>query len=314
MFLATNDDPELADWARRIVNRLMARDVEGRLLLPAVPDDLHLTRPATPSEASVRALAPDVIVAIDDTAEAQAQQWCRDNRSTVVVRFDRSLSSAIELVSWRVGSASGRVRATIGPLVDAPALASLVRRLCAGPQPGPPRDRPTSQKPVFLRQPERETRARTCALVTGQLDVLARHRLAAISDHMQAAGMAVATFAVADGLPESVADAAFVMLSGAGLGATVEPVVAARRDRHLPTVLDLQPRDLVAVDGNQPALDGEIAKLARACGHVTSFGGALHRAATELDVRALAVPTMLTRRQVAELRAARAPASIRRSS
>jgi len=304
-FLATTAEARVADWARRLVNRLMPRDIEPRLLLPAMPDGLHLTRPATPTETSVRALWPDAVVALDDDAIAAAHEWCRENRSTVVIAFDRTLTTTMELVPWQIDRAAGRLRARIGPLVDAPALASLIRRMCAGPHPGPPRgDATRTSVAIALRHSERAAAARTCAIVTGDIEDVTRRRLNAMSDHMQAAGMTTATFSVAQELPDGVADASLVILSGSGLSAGVSPLVAARREHGLPTVLDLQPRDIVVNDSGAVLVD-DAASRALACGLVTSFGGALHRAAVSLGVRALAIPTMLTRRQAAELRAAR---------
>jgi hypothetical protein len=212
----------------------------------------------------------------------------------------------MELVPWQIGRASGRLRARIGPLIDAPALGSLIRRLCAGPHPVAPRDRAArTTAPVTLRRTERDTRTRTCAILTGDLASATRWRLDAIADHMQAVGMTVATLATSDELPDRVADASIVLLSGTPLDDTLRTIVAARHDNGRPTVLDLQPRDVTGVGDRVPVLTEDAARLAEMCGRVTSFGGALHRAALDLGVRALAMPTLLTRRHAAALRAAR---------
>ena len=102
---------------------------------PTVATGLHLTRPCRPEQASIRALDPDVVVALDTDAAAQVDAWCEGNRSTTVIELIDDPSITLELVSWQIGHASGRVRARIGRRVDAPALAATVRRLCAGPQP-----------------------------------------------------------------------------------------------------------------------------------------------------------------------------------
>ena len=149
-----------ADWMRRLVNRLVRRDVEARIAVPHLPASeagsgpaLHLTRPCLAGEATIRALAPDVVVTLDATAAARIGAWCAGNRSTVVVAFDETLDDPMELVSWNIEHASGRLRARIGPRVDAPAFASLVVRLCAGPHPAPPADEPEL---LHVRAPVRE--------------------------------------------------------------------------------------------------------------------------------------------------------------
>jgi hypothetical protein len=123
------------DWLRRLVNRLVRRDIEARIALADAPSGLNLSRPCLPTEASIRALAPEVVVTLDGTAAARVDAWCEGNRSTVVVAFDADLLAPMELVSWQIGRAQGRLRARIGPYVDAPALAALVIRLGAGPHP-----------------------------------------------------------------------------------------------------------------------------------------------------------------------------------
>src|SRR4029079_19534291 len=124
VFLAV--DTPADEWLTRLVNRLVRRDVEARIAAPEVATGLHLTRPCRAEEGSIRALAPDVVVTLDDAAAAQVDAWCEGDRSTVVVAFDRDLRDPMELVSWQIGRTSGRLRARIGPRVDAPAFASLV--------------------------------------------------------------------------------------------------------------------------------------------------------------------------------------------
>jgi hypothetical protein len=177
-----------------------------------------------------------------------------------------------------------------------------VRRLCSGPQPVAPRDRPARAPEPYRAV---QAPARTCAIVTGAIDTGTETRLAALSDHMRAAGMTVATAAIDEGLSPGVAEASLVILSGRELGTAVEELVAGRRERGRPTVYDLQPCDLRDLGDGAPELTDAAAALADACGLATSFGGALHDAITRLGVRALVVPTLLTRRRGAELRAAR---------
>jgi hypothetical protein len=98
VFLSSAADAPLAEWARAVVNRLVPRDIEGRLALPVVAEGLHLTGPVAPSEASIRALAPDAIVALDAAAVQHAHDWCGESRSMVVIELDRTQSTTIELV------------------------------------------------------------------------------------------------------------------------------------------------------------------------------------------------------------------------
>jgi hypothetical protein len=134
-------DPDRLDWARSMVNALLRRDVEGRLAVTAAPEGLHLTRPCLASPASLEALAPDVVVAADDAAREAAPGWCR-RRSTVVVEVADDPLLGVELVSWRLGRAQGRLRARIGERVAPATVADLARRLSAGPQPEPPQPKP----------------------------------------------------------------------------------------------------------------------------------------------------------------------------
>ena len=78
VFLACEPEVEALDWARSLVNNLVRRDVEGRLAMLDIAEGLHLTQPCLPSEESIRALRPDVIVALDQAALDQVPGWCDD--------------------------------------------------------------------------------------------------------------------------------------------------------------------------------------------------------------------------------------------
>src|SRR5262245_66627383 len=103
-----------------------------------IAEGLQLTRPCLPNEESIRALRPDVVVALDDDALARIPIWCDTNRSTIAIELVPDVAAVEELVSWQLGRAQGRLRARIGRQIDAPRLVSLVNRLCAGPHPAPP--------------------------------------------------------------------------------------------------------------------------------------------------------------------------------
>jgi glycosyltransferase involved in cell wall biosynthesis len=140
VFLGFDRDPDLADWVRALVNNLVRASTEGRIAVPEPTAGLHLTRPCAPTEASVTALRPDVLVALDDDALARGSEWLGGDRSAVVVQLTQETSDLPRIVPWRIGVARGRLRAQIGRGIKAAAFADLVRRLCAGPQPLPPSD------------------------------------------------------------------------------------------------------------------------------------------------------------------------------
>lgn len=138
--LAGDDDDGLAtrnEWARQLVAALLAEDIEGRLAMATPAPGRHLTRPCLPSDASVAALGPNTVLALDPDALNAAQRSPLLARGTTIISFDLA-ATGIELVSWQIGRASGRLRARVGPNVVAQDLAGLIRRLAAGPQPAPP--------------------------------------------------------------------------------------------------------------------------------------------------------------------------------
>lgn len=304
------------DWLRRLVNRLVRRDVEARIALPDVVGGLHLTRPCLPTEASVRTLSPDVVVTLDATAAAQVHGWCAGNRSTVVVEYDRELSVPMELVSWQIGRAQGRLRARIGPHVDVPAFASLVVRLCAGPHPIPPED---DDLPTRVPVRERRTAAAEderlgCMVITGVLSPAAHARVEGLVDNLEAAHVPVARVAVAGNLPPESRRAALVLLVGVAPAPEINELITHRHRAGLPIAVDLGRDDLepaATASDARPRLTDPSAALAAACGLAVSPAGAVHAAIRELvargrGLRALALPTLLTPADAAASRDARA--------
>ena len=140
LFLGLEPDPYVADWVRGLVNGLVRGDVEGRIAVPAPTGGLHLTRPCAPTEASVRALAPSVVVALDDAAATQVRAWLRGRRCALVL-LTPDTSAAVDVATssrraWRRGRRR-RPEATIGRGVGPDTMRSLVRRLgCAAPPEG----------------------------------------------------------------------------------------------------------------------------------------------------------------------------------
>jgi hypothetical protein len=122
------------DRFRRVVNDLLAVDVEARLAVPTVPRGSHLTRPCSPDLASFRALVPDIVVPIDPGATELAGEWGTATSTSVIV-VEMMEGAETELSSWRRNSASSPVRARVGLDVDVKRFATLVNRLSAGPRP-----------------------------------------------------------------------------------------------------------------------------------------------------------------------------------
>jgi hypothetical protein len=128
LFLGFERDPYLADWVRTQVNELVRRDVEARIAVPASIGGLHLTKPCAPTEASVGALAPEVVVALDDAAVQQTAAWL-GRRRYGLVRLTPDTTDAIHVTSGRTGSQRYRGYAEIGRGIAAESMAALVRRL-----------------------------------------------------------------------------------------------------------------------------------------------------------------------------------------
>ncbi len=125
------------DWARQQVNALLHENIEGRLAMTDPASGHHLTRPCAPSDASVGALGPNTVVALDPEALHAAQHSALLARGTTIIELVPELAG-IELVSWQIGRARGRLRARVGFDVPVQELADCIRRLAAGPQPDPP--------------------------------------------------------------------------------------------------------------------------------------------------------------------------------
>ena len=103
----------------------------------AVAGPPHLTGPLPSGVDLLAALAPDVIVTLDDQALERCQQLPGLPRATTIVACSGQ-ADGLSMVPWTIGSASGRLRARIGTDVEAAAVADLARRLAAGPPPVAP--------------------------------------------------------------------------------------------------------------------------------------------------------------------------------
>jgi hypothetical protein len=130
LFLGFTADPYLADWVRSRVNALAGHDVEGRIAVPEPTGGLHLTMPCAPTRASVEALAPEVVVALDDDAAARSAAWLGPR--TGLVRLTPDTTGDVSVVARRTALRLRR-EGLIGRGVDPPTLAELVRRLAPRP-------------------------------------------------------------------------------------------------------------------------------------------------------------------------------------
>jgi hypothetical protein len=128
LFLGFERDPYLADWVRSLVNGLVRRAAEGRIAVPEPTAGLHLTRPCAPTEESVKALNPRVVVALDDEAVELSTLWLgRD--AFGLVRLTPDTSGEITTGYVGIGRSRPKLEATIGRGVNHDAMADLVHRL-----------------------------------------------------------------------------------------------------------------------------------------------------------------------------------------
>jgi hypothetical protein len=299
-----------------MVNRLVRREVEGRLAFPAIEDGLHLTRPCLVGAASIEALAADVIVALDSGAAAQAAEWCASNRATVVIEMVDDVEITQRLVSWQIARARGRVRAQIGPRIGAPKLARLVARLSSGPQPAPPTDAAAdvAASPRVVRENWAGARVASrpgCLIVTGERGASTAIRWAGFIDHLEAAGIGVATASAERALPDGARNAALVVLAGVDRSPAITELIATRNASRLATVLDIEGASLSAPTDSSPAavaVSPDVVRLARECGHAIAATDSGRAALARTHLPALTVSAMLTRARAAALRSAAADA------
>ena len=128
LLLGLERDPYLADWVRRLVNGLVRRGVEGRIAVPEPTGGLHLTKPCAPTEATLDALAPEVVVALDDEAVELFAGWAR-RRPCGLVRLTPDTTAAVTVETEDVRWSGRRPVGIIGRGVGPDAMADLVRRL-----------------------------------------------------------------------------------------------------------------------------------------------------------------------------------------
>jgi hypothetical protein len=310
VFLACEPEVEALDWARSLVNNLVRRDVEGRLAMFSIAEGLHLTQQCTPTEESIRALSPDVIVALDQVALDRLPSWCVDNRSVVAIELTPDVATTVELVSWQLGRAQGRLRARIGRRIDAPSLVSLVNRLCSGPHAAPPTDTPavlstaTAVRAVLTRKPaplpEPVTR-RSVVVVTGDDGSASHDVLGGLVDHLVGAGHAAEVRPI--GTASAAArEAELAIITSSGYEARVVALVKDREAAGRPTVWNIEVSDVFA---NTSSPEQVLRFVVEFCSGATTGSPAVHALIRSRGLRAHLLPPLLTRGRVGELRSAR---------
>lgn len=307
--LGFDRDPDLADWARLLVNDLIRLDVEARLAVPRPTGGLHLTRPCRPSAETVHALAPDVVLALDPEARERGTRWSAPSRSTVVVETTPDLTAEVELVSWRIGAAAGRLRARIGRRAEAPRVAELVRRLAAGPQPLGPSDETVARLELRAGRsttptapPPSPARALAVVVVTDD-DARARERFDGLGEHLGALGGQLRIAAIRRGRVPAIDDEV-VIVHRVGDRALATDLAATRAAAGRTTVFDAVAADLEYDPESarpSPRVRAAVRAAILACGLVTTPTDAGRSAARDAGVTAFTLPTLFARARFAEL-------------
>lgn len=132
LLVVAGDDPALAELGRRWSNELIEQGIEARLAVAAPAQGTHLTAPCRPSAATVTALRPDVVVALDAAAVRSAPRWTA-GLQLAEIHLDAADDAACETVSWRIGAVEGNLRYRVGPNVDVADLAEAIDRCCGLP-------------------------------------------------------------------------------------------------------------------------------------------------------------------------------------
>jgi len=118
-----------------LVNRLVELGVEARLAGPTVPPGPHLTRPCTPEPGALLALAADVVVPLDATADAEVRTWLAAlGRPPALVEIDAHGTGAV-VVGTRSAGPTAAPCARIGLDATAAQLVTLLVRISSSPPP-----------------------------------------------------------------------------------------------------------------------------------------------------------------------------------
>ena len=311
LLVATEPDPAGWEGAVALVDALQEIDVDARLALPAgapVPSS-RWVQPALASEATLRRTRPDAVLAWDAGAVEAAETWATGLRSLVIVERTGD-GASVATVPWRIDVARGRVRGSFGRAAEPTALATLVRRLAAGPQPEAPD--PTV---VIGRRPQvwdkvdasigvhRRPTERSCVFVVGPVAPAARRAAEALAAHMSRAAVHVELVAP-DAVPSTAPSADLVLLQGAG-PAVARELVARRADR--PTVLHLDATDLDPDGGLRAGSADVLARCGLAVAATTAGVEVLRAAPVETRLRTMVLPALMPGGRYADLRRAKVP-------
>jgi hypothetical protein len=265
LVLATVDAPDGWADAVALVDDLQDLDVDARLALPSEPDvPSRWVRPARASEATLRTLRPDVVVAWDGEAVAAAERWATGLRTLTIIERSGE-GTEVDVVPWRIGRARGRVRGRFAANAAARDLAPLVHRLAAGPHPEAP---DPSVVVIAPRRPwdvlqsdigmHHHPRQRSCAYVVGAVPPASKRAAEAFAGHLGRANVHVSLGGLT--APTAAAAADLVVLQGVA-GDEAAHRLAGRRGRTR-TVFVLEPGD-VGPDGQ---VRPDAVRLANACG------------------------------------------------
>lgn len=309
LFLGLDDDLATADHARQLVNNLLRVEVEARLAVTARPEGLNLSGPCPPTRATVEALVPDVIVALDPTALAAVPDWCT-SRATILVELTDDTVHDVELVSWRLGESSGRLRARIGRQVSARTVEDLLNRLCSGPQPVPPSDREvtlSSEIKVALRSLHRPApsgpQVEVVSVATGSPRSGAS-LLDGLVDHLTPDAR-IAERAPFDRLRHPLSPDLLLVAARTPITGEITRIIAERRRAGGATVVVIDEDDLDGGPGpgaltvaDRVVLTPAAISLVQAAGLVLVPDRTLLDAVRALGAAAMVVPTMVTRGEV----------------
>jgi hypothetical protein len=288
LLLGLDVDAGRSVWARDMVHALLDSQVEARIAVPVPPAGPHLTRPSRPSQATVVALRPDVVVTLDEAALDVASSWC-DRRSTIVVHHTGERTTTHELLSWRIGASYGRVRALIGSAIEPTTLATLCSRLCSTPFPEPPRpevDEPSVSVSLATRL-RRDAGTRRVTLVC--TDAAPEPRLDMFVAESNALG-ASARKLLASEWRQAVDDDVVIVAGDVDESATHD-LITARRAVGRRTLVDVT--------------HGPVPATAMASGCATAPSSAIAAKLKAADVTVRLLPPLASRSHLDELRRAR---------
>jgi hypothetical protein len=261
------------------------------------------------------------VISFAADAESSLSDWLADDRNTVVIEWASDPRVGLELVSWRLGQARGRVRARVGAAADSAELARVINRLCGGPQPLPPivaapggstEDRRRGASAVFTtirpraRSADRGAASAPITIAIGPsasdgVDGGDAARVEYLVDCLESAGRTTRTRRGGlDAVLDESGDGPAI-LHGYAPTAEMIPLVEQRRTAGRLTVLDLTADLLdrpVGVEASSLAIDEATRALARSCGALLCPSRSIATELSEPELATLALPTRPTRRQI----------------